>query len=490
MLALAISACNGPSEPVNVVLIVVDTLRASAIGSESASTPHIDALAADGVLFERAFSHAPMTLPAHTSLFSSRLPMESGVVNNGQQVPGDLPLLADWIRAAGYDTRAVISLGTLWNCNLERGFEDFDEDVLFQADAEDIARRVHATLAERDPDKPLFLFAHFSDPHGPYNDHGGSPETATVTLDGEPLTEASISLLDVRDIGVSLHPGENVFVLESTQRFTPMEFLVERGGEPVPLTWEVGALHGARRHFRVVAEVPTETALEARLKFLLTDGVPSAGSADRYALEVEYVDRYVGEVLDDLKRDGLYDDALIVFTSDHGESLGEHDYYGHVRYLTDEEIHVPLIVKPPADRGRARKRLASRRGEIVRHIDVVPTLLDILDLPPLPGQQGRSLLLSEPSPPVLAETHRPQAPEDKLCLRDERYKLIYLVEEERFLMFDLTEDPGEQVDVFALRGNERSDWCQELLALAQRATALDPPEIDEESRSVLHALGY
>ena len=73
----------------NIVLIVVDTLRGDIIvDSERAHTPNIDALAADGLLFERAFSHAPITLPAHTSLFSSRPPFETGVMNNAQPASG------------------------------------------------------------------------------------------------------------------------------------------------------------------------------------------------------------------------------------------------------------------------------------------------------------------------------------------------------------------------------------------------------------------
>jgi arylsulfatase A-like enzyme len=118
----------------HVILIVIDTLRADVLlaGRNLVATPNIDALAAEGTVFPQAFTHAPMTLPAHTSLFSSRLPCETGVFNNGMVVRQDLPLLAERFEASGYDTRAVISLATLTplkDGGLDRGFQDFDSDI-------------------------------------------------------------------------------------------------------------------------------------------------------------------------------------------------------------------------------------------------------------------------------------------------------------------------------------------------------------------------
>ena len=117
---LVLAGCGGgegdaPRKRPSVVLIVVDTLRADAVLDPrgQCDTPNIDALARDGVAFERAFSHAPMTLPSHTALFSSRPPFETGVFNNWQPVREDLPLLAQWLEEYGYQTHAVISLGTL-----------------------------------------------------------------------------------------------------------------------------------------------------------------------------------------------------------------------------------------------------------------------------------------------------------------------------------------------------------------------------------------
>jgi hypothetical protein len=105
----------------NVVLIVIDTLRADAIAR--VPTPHIDSLAEAGVAFGRAFAHAPMTLPSHATLFSGRLPSTTGVVNNGQDVPGGLPLLPQRLAAQGYSTFGVISIETLWPRTPESGLD-------------------------------------------------------------------------------------------------------------------------------------------------------------------------------------------------------------------------------------------------------------------------------------------------------------------------------------------------------------------------------
>src|SRR5262245_19877404 len=105
---------RSPGPSVNVVLIVIDTLRADAVFDPAGKyeTPCLDRLASEGVAFEHAFSAAPMTLPSHMSLFSSRPVLETGVFVNQQTVPTDLPLLAEWLEEHGYDTRAVLSLGT------------------------------------------------------------------------------------------------------------------------------------------------------------------------------------------------------------------------------------------------------------------------------------------------------------------------------------------------------------------------------------------
>ena len=108
------------AEQGNLVVIVVDTLRADFGG---AKTPHIDQLGRDGIAFDLAFRHAPITLPAHTALFSSRHPFLTGVTNNGQPVPRQVPVLSEWLAAHGYRTAAAVSLASLWPVSAGRGVD-------------------------------------------------------------------------------------------------------------------------------------------------------------------------------------------------------------------------------------------------------------------------------------------------------------------------------------------------------------------------------
>jgi arylsulfatase A-like enzyme len=199
----------------------------------------------------------------------------------------------------------------------------------------------------------------------------------------------------------------------------------------------------------------------------------------------------VGRLLDLLRERGLYDSSLIVFTSDHGEALGEHKTVGHVRTLYDELLHVPLVIKPPHAHP-ARARLAAASAELVRHIDVVPTVLELLLLPALPGQRGASLLERHGPRLHAAETHRPEAPRDLFCVRNKRHKLIFVPESERFELYDLVSDPGELEDVFERDGGRLTEWQALLRGMAARSagSGLDRDDLDPAMRARLESLGY
>ena len=221
----------------------------------------------------------------------------------------------------------------------------------------------------------------------------------------------------------------------------------------------------------------------------------------RYAGEVEFVDGYVGKLIAELKRRDLYDDSLLVFTSDHGEALGEHNWWGHKENLYDELLHVPLVIKPPE--GDASRALLERvRLELATHIDLVPTLLEMLGLPPLPGQMGRSLLGSSSDRVLVAATHQERKPidggnqigEDLVMLRDDRFKLIYHRRQDRFEMYDLAADPAELVDVFSVFGAERVAWPEALREAAARLNSVDyevwRKELTPEALEDMMNLGY
>lgn len=494
-------ASPAPAEPVNVILILVDTLRADAVLDPEGQydTPNLDRFAQEGIVFPRAFASAPMTLPSHVSLFSSRPPLETKVLNNNQTVPTSLPLVAEWFAKHEYDTRAVLSLATMnppvANTGVSRGFASYDVDYWMMSRAEDTAQRLWRSLDARDSGDPLFLFAHFSDPHEPYNSHGSEQRMVEVLVNGAPVKAILVSDWSQYTLELELPGGRSVVEFRTLEK-PPRRFrvrLVECQDEegPVALTWEQGKEMERVTRARVVLERGERETATCKLRLWVNDVPDRERLDDRYRGEVAYVDRYVGELIQRLKDLGLYEDSLVVFTSDHGEALGERNFVGHVEFLTDEMIHVPLIVKPP--RGDARRPALERRAaQLVSHLDLVPTLLSMAGLPPLPGQRGKSLLEANEAVHI-AETHRPEAKKNQIALRDGEFKLIYFADEERFELYDLVADPGEANDIYATHSSRRKDWPEKLVALyAQSQVPTDTSEAGhgEVDPALLKALGY
>lgn len=486
-----------PATPPNVILILVDTLRADAVLDPKGlfDTPNLDRLGAEGLVFQSVFAHAPMTLPSHSSLFSSRPPLVHGVKNNWQDVPDDLPLLAEWMEDHGYQTRAVISLGTLnpppKQAGLSRGFQAYDIDYWSIGRAEDTATRLEKALQERSR-KPLFLFAHFADPHEPYNAHGDMEKWADMKVDGVQHRRVKTSVMSQIEEEIDLGPGEHEIAMTADHLFRIRSFDAYVGDEPIEVTWVDSEVMKRQKEHHLKVTVPaSDEHPRVRLRYWVNDVPHGKSKALRYSQEVNYVDQGIGRFLDDLRAAGLYDDSLILFTSDHGETLGERGpnggFYGHVEYLTDEEIHVPFLVKLPAGDPRG-PLLARSLDRQVSHVDVTPTVLDLVGLPPLPGQTGTSLLSPHTSTHI-AETYRPEAKKSQIALRDEHYKMIYDIDEDSFVMYDLTSDPGETTDVFAAAERERPDWAARLQVLGSGGT-LTPGEEDSARRAELEKLGY
>ena len=264
-----------------VILVSVDTLRADhlpAYGYRDVETPGLDALQKDAVVFENALSPVPLTLPAHTSLFTGLLPYQHGVRDNvGYRLAPGANTLAGFLRQRGYGTGGAVSAFVLDHATgIAEGFDEYRDDVEMRASAEALGRvqRSGAVTAEileswigaQAPDKPLFAFLHLYEPHSPYD----PPE-----------------------------PFKS--------RYT-------------------------RRPY---------------------DG------------EIAAADAVLGSFLGFLKSKGIYDRAIVVFLSDHGEGLGDHGEDEHGILLYREELRVPLFVKLPGS-ARAGERVAAPAGATSR----------------------------------------------------------------------------------------------------------------------------
>jgi arylsulfatase A-like enzyme len=501
--ALLAAACGARKEPApaNLVVIVVDTLRADHAGAQV--MPAVETLARDGVRFERAFCHSPATLPSHASLFSSLHPFENDVKVNAQPLPAALTVLPDWLARLGYRSSAVVSLATLWplepRTSLDRSFDEYVYDG--QVDcwpAERVTDELEKQLDElTGRGKPFLLFAHYSDPHDPYNAHGTAESYVDVRLDGEPFERLLVSEFGFVRVPVELAAGEHEIVFEAPEPFRVRLLETRSAAGLLPVQWQQGGPHQDLTRISASFSNPSSGPLLCELWLWLQDTLSDEENRARYRLESGHTDIHVGRLLETLRRRGLYDSSLIVFTSDHGEALAEHGLTGHVATLYDELLHVPLIVKPPAGSPHV-ERLRAAAGRQVRLIDVMPTALELLGLPALPNARGTSLLAGGAPEPLLAETHAPLAPRTLFCLRDERFKLIYHPPAKhdsgdgRFELYDLTADARELQDLFEQRGTEFAQWQAELRRVAEQSAARGTmtPVLDAQAAARLKALGY
>ncbi len=346
-LPLALLSCAGegnvegnPGDRRLVLLISVDTLRADHVGAFGGPpdlTPRIDQLATESIRFSHAYAPAPFTLPSISTLMTGRYPVEIGVVRNDCVVPADVPSLTKTLAAAGFQTGAVVSNFVLREVSgLALGFDAYDNaftrieanrDIPERTAAEttDAALSLVDRLSARSDD--LFVWIHYQDPHGPY-----TPPAAL------------------------------------RERFLEAERLKPDGLRELPVD---------EKQFGIGA-IPEYQVIDGKRDVAFY----RAG----YAGEVLHLDTEIGRLLDGLAARGLTDDALIVFTADHGEGLGEDDYwFAHGEHLNEALLHVPLLVRLPSGQ-------AEVRDDTVGLHDLLPTLAPLLGALTPPGLPGRNLL--------------------------------------------------------------------------------------------------
>ncbi len=341
LVALALSAfgvvgCRGGSsleERPNVLLVTIDTLRADHLhsyGFPLETSPNLDALAAESVVFERAIAASSSTAPAHASIMTSKYVREHSVgYRNGGSVLEGATTIAEVFRGAGFRTAAFVSNDVLRRrTGLDRGFEVYDDTLpkrsprrmLFERIAEDTTKSALRWL-DSIGEAPFFLWVHYIDPHGPY---APPPEfLGRFRLDPAP------------------------------------------GEQPLPVLPDVSGYRG----------IPDYQAIEGL-------SLPSQYQS-RYADEILYADHWVGRLIEAV--DSVSGETIVLVTADHGESLGEHErYFVHFWTTTPENAHVPLILRAPG-------LPAERRRELVSHVDVMPTLLELVGLGPPPSLSGMPL---------------------------------------------------------------------------------------------------
>ncbi|GEM_PF-275375 len=419
----------------NVLLVVFDTTRFDRLGVYGNSrglTPHLDRWAATGTRMERAYSHAPWTLPSMASLLTSMHPRAHGAGRHDNRLTPldpETPTLAAAFQTAGYRTATfanVIWLGPRFG--LTSGFEHVD----FHRGTTNLKMRNAETTTDaalewiaRDSERPFFAMVHYFDPHLVY-----APPPPFRARFADPLDRKGSD-----------------FLFGTIEQ---MKALRRGGGQP-----------------------DTETI--KRLEKL-------------YDGEIAYTDEYFGNLLEGLAQMGMDENTVIVMTADHGEEFLEHGGFEHGHSMFDEMIRVPLIISgPDVDAGRVVDDPAA-------HIDIGPTLCRLAGVPIPPTFTGRDLLEApgtRDDRPILAQGNMWGPPLHAMI--DGRYKVIRRFE--HWMIFDLENDPEEKDDIFDSRPDLArrltKSYAAHLEAAAKGNTnEREALELSEDEIERLQSLGY
>jgi len=442
-LLLLAGCARGGGEPRLLLLLSVDTLRADrlgAYGSERGLTPHLDALAAESERFEAAYAPTSHTLPSVAALLTGRLPLEIGVVNNLSRLADGVPTLAGELAAQGFRTGAVVSNWVLRrDAGLDAGFAVYDDALPQQESARPVPERIAADTTRAalalvrecgaDTAPRCFVWVHYQDPHGPYAPPSGR------------------------------------------------ERLLERERREPDGTRQLPVLPGPFG----AGGIPSYQAVEGQHEVAFY----RAG----YDAEVAYLDEQIGALLDGLREAGLWERSAVVFTADHGESLGEGDlWFGHGEDLSEVLVRVPLLLRVPGRPPRSRTDVASL-------VDVRRTLLALAGVPaPDAAERGRDLLApgaeQTASRPLLATLGGSAVA--RYGIVDGEFK--YVVEERDGAWRGRLHPRGDDaLDLSAPAPHVAARLRGELEALLQslpepRAAAAQ--SLDEADRARLRALGY
>ena len=496
----------------NVLLIVIDTLRADHLGSYGgeARTPNIDALARSGVRFENAYSHVPITLPSHSSMLTSLLPTEHGVHNNGQILSDEHLTLTELLRDARRTTAAFVSLGVLSaGFGVSQGFDEYHDTfgLNWWKTAEDVNADLLPWL-EQKQSEPFFLFAHFSDPHEPYGAPRADYPSIRATVGGRTVSTFKADGGMVT-FPIEVPPGRSQISLVpgGEDAEWPIRINQLRTSHAVVTA---ACVEGCAEHHPTPDVTEYQTDLPATIEVTNSANAPVSVDVamrvaektsrpvlrERYRQEVEYVDGEVGRLLSTL-RSVTSGETLVILTSDHGEGLGEHGAPGHVNRLYEPQLRVPLVFSWPE-----RLPTGVAIDQPVSHVDLLPTVIDLLNITDSRRRSGRSLvpiMTGQPDPSgvdatIVSETFRPEARQDRKAIVAAGHKLISTPADEEEELYDLQLDPGERRDLAQDRREVTSRLrrllYERMVEAGKLGTVPAESELTQEQIERLRSLGY
>jgi arylsulfatase A-like enzyme len=436
--------------PQHVFLIVIDTLRADHLGCygyKVPTSPTIDGLASEGILFKNAYATASNTLESTFSFFQATTALTNKVHTLLPEHTLSLSVtsLQKYLQQAGYNTLAVVSNPWLkWHeAYFRDGFTHFKfvrSEKWGVLNTTDLVTHAVSDFLESKLDRngKNFFYIHYLDPHDPYR-----PPVDYNFFTGKPPQNPPPIYVISREAGV-----------KSKLKQDP-----DYSGMPVPAPLS-----------------------DNDLNYYIS----------KYDGEIRHVDFHLGKLLHTLESMKILDDSLIIITSDHGEEFLEHGLLRHGFQLYDETIRVPLIFY-------WKNHLDSQVKDVIASgIDIAPTIMNLCGLDAPSSMLGSSLLRKKNYQPILFCTH--YINQNQRGMRMGKWKLIENVATGEMKVFDMEHDPGERQNLFNDALKEREiilKSYKQLLAKHAVKTGdkevmrpAQPSEMDEETREQLQGLGY
>jgi len=420
----------------NVLFVILDAARARSFGAygyERETTPEIDRLASEGVVFERVYTPAVYTLGAMSSVWTSQYPdRHHSEVSFSARLPQDRLTLAELLSAQGIHTAGFVANAVAGRLlGFDRGFGEFHEVFRTIGSRGDVFMQVLPGFLQQNRGRRFLAYVHFREPHFPY--------------DPEPPYDT---------------------------RFGP--------DGPIP--------KARRSDFRFFQDVNQgrRTLSDAERAHLvrLYDG------------SLAFADHEVGRIVRALEAEGLLERTVVIVAADHGEELLEHGWIGHNVHLFEPSVRIPLIVRFPQAAGVAPRRVAGL-SDLLDVAPTIADVFGVLGRGGSEREfQGRSLLplaLGAPGKPAVLSRSVWDRP--RYALRDERFKFFYDTRSGAEALYDLASDPGEQHDLVPEEPVRAAYYRQALhawtLRLARRgAGGADAATMTCEQCENLRSLGY
>lgn len=473
-----VAASQAQGRP-NLLWIVMDTTRADHLGIygyDKPTSPGVDRIGREGVVFEKAISQASWTMPSHFQMVTSRF--DSGKEN---ALPDDYETVAEILRGEGYETASVLgnySLGR--RSGFDQGFADvMDGPVnIFYLKFFDklpvVKTMVRSGLME--PDTAVRWFHRHTFLEG-------------VGARGEDLTDRSLEWIE----GL---PGDRPFFLflnymDVHDAFDPPEPYRQQFAP------DVDPMVGFVRF-----DMEEGEAIDSNT--FVRDKLPHMSPADwaemvaLYDGEIAYLDEHIGRMMDRLDEQGVLDDTIVVVTADHGELFGEHDLAYHFKALTEEETHVPLLMRYPKGLPAGQ-----RVPGAVELNDILPTILELANIESDVPMDGNSLVSAARSGDADEEavyTYLLREPRAKFPHTEAGHLLGIRKDGQKFVwssggsheLYELEGDPKAHKNVFIESGGPPIELEEELGRWRDQVglEVIETEKLDPVTRDRLKALGY